>query len=295
MSVSALGLPVPPPPAHIPAPPPPEAVAAAAAGGGLAEGHALLNGLMKEKTSLGPVPWRPMLEHIACDGDNGYVQREDDGTTFVGIIGDGVPEGAGAVRWRDGAEYHGDFSRGVIHGQGVYLFGDGCSYAGSFVRGMPQSGFFTEANGVLHRVEYRGDAALWAGAAPMEKEELPTPIIPAGRLDVCAALVDASEAGPTDMALVTPQMYAHIRDVTAPLVFARPQHAELPLWNADEVRGKIVAVMRGPPPPSAGTSYARQVLLARRNPRRRPCCSVWLLRCATAALCGCCCCCCCRV
>ena len=79
---------------------------------------------------------------------------------------------------------------------------------------------------------------------PMEKEELPTPIIPAGRLDVCAACVDASEAGPADMALVTPQMYAHIRDVTAPLVFARPQHAELPLWNADEVRRKIVAIMR---------------------------------------------------
>ncbi len=40
------------------------------------------------------------------------------------------------------------------------------------------------------------------------------------------------------------------------------QYAELPLWNADEVRGKIVAVMRGPPPPHEGTPYAVKILHA---------------------------------
>ena len=40
---------------------------------------------------------------------------------------------------------------------------------------------------------------------------------------LCAALVDDSEAGPRSMDLVTSDMYSHIRDVTAPLVLARPQ------------------------------------------------------------------------
>ena len=48
-----------------------------------------------------------------------------------------------------------------------------------------------------------------------------------------------------------------------------------------QVRGKIVAIMRGPPPPNAGTSYARQVLLARQADA-----AAVLLR-MTAALCDC--------
>jgi hypothetical protein len=30
------------------------------------------------------------------------------------------------------------------------------------------------------------------------------------------------------------------------LVFARPPYADVPLWNASDVRGKVVAIMRGP-------------------------------------------------
>ena len=30
------------------------------------------------------------------------------------------------------------------------------------------------------------------------------------------------------------------------LVFARPPYGDVPLWNAEEARGKIVAFMRGP-------------------------------------------------
>jgi hypothetical protein len=58
--------------------------------------------------------------------------------------------------------------------------------------------------------------------------------------------------------------YTHIREVTAPLVLARPQYGDQPLWNADEVRGKILLVMRGPPPPHEGTSYATKVYHAQK-------------------------------
>jgi hypothetical protein len=36
------------------------------------------------------------------------------------------------------------------------------------------------------------------------------------------------------------------RRITARLVFARPPYADAPLWNAEECRGRIVVVARGP-------------------------------------------------
>ncbi len=39
------------------------------------------------------------------------------------------------------------------------------------------------------------------------------------------------------------------RDVYGRLVLARPPYADEPLWNAESVRGCIVAIMRGPRTP----------------------------------------------
>jgi hypothetical protein len=39
-------------------------------------------------------------------------------------------------------------------------------------------------------------------------------------------------------------------------VWARPAYAQVPLWNASEVNGNIVAIMRGPGPPASGVTYA---------------------------------------
>lgn len=39
-------------------------------------------------------------------------------------------------------------------------------------------------------------------------------------------------------------------------MWARPAYAQVPLWNASEVNGKIVAIMRGPGPPASGVTYA---------------------------------------
>ena len=36
------------------------------------------------------------------------------------------------------------------------------------------------------------------------------------------------------------------RRITARLAFARPPYADAPLWNAEECRGRIVVVARGP-------------------------------------------------
>lgn len=44
--------------------------------------------------------------------------------------------------------------------------------------------------------------------------------------------------------------------VAGTLVWARPAHAQVPLWNAHEVNGNIVAIMRGPAPPAPGVGYA---------------------------------------
>jgi hypothetical protein len=92
-------------------------------------------------------------------------------------------------------------------------------FAGKFDRACPIAGVLTEANGVMYRVRYSGSRAAWDEPEVTEEEEIPNPIIPAGRLDVCAALVDESVSGPQSMDHVQDSMYSHIRDVTAPLVF----------------------------------------------------------------------------
>jgi len=47
-------------------------------------------------------------------------------------------------------------------------------------------------------------------------------------------------------------------------VWARPIYADQPLWNADQVRGKIVAVMRGPRPPAPVVGYNVKIYYCQR-------------------------------
>ncbi|EKX51121.1 hypothetical protein GUITHDRAFT_134637 [Guillardia theta CCMP2712] len=53
----------------------------------------------------------------------------------------------------------------------------------------------------------------------------------------------------------SPQKYPTAKDVKARVVFACPPNADIPLWNASEVRGKIVVINRGPPRPAALITY----------------------------------------
>ena len=53
--------------------------------------------------------------------------------------------------------------------------------------------------------------------------------------------------------------FNHIKRVTARLAWARPIHGDQPLWNAEECRGKIVVMMRGPRRPSPACGYTIKV------------------------------------
>jgi hypothetical protein len=61
------------------------------------EGNDLLNGLMSPGTDI-PVTWRPILGLLPYDADNGYHEFVHEGTCFIGVVRDGIPEGDGAIR-----------------------------------------------------------------------------------------------------------------------------------------------------------------------------------------------------
>ncbi len=53
-----------------------------------------------------------------------------------------------------------------------------------------------------------------------------------------------------------------IGSVTGRLVLARPQFADVPLWNADAVKGNLVAIMRGPGLPAETVNYGVKIFYA---------------------------------
>ena len=90
-----------------------------------------------------------------------------------------------------------------------------------------------------------------------QTQECPLPAYVWTKAD-CVALVRANPL-PMQPGEKTPRVeydYKHLREVTARLVWARPIHADQPLWNADECRGKIVAVLRGPRAPAPACNYS---------------------------------------
>ena len=62
-------------------------------------------------------------------------------------------------------------------------------------------------------------------------------------------------AGTENAATSKPKLagnFPNAKNVRGRLVWARPPFADMPLWNADAVRGNIVAIMRGPAAPAPG-------------------------------------------
>ena len=53
--------------------------------------------------------------------------------------------------------------------------------------------------------------------------------------------------------------FPNAKNVRGRVVWARPPFADMPLWNADAVRGNIVAIMRGPAAPAPAVSYGLKV------------------------------------
>jgi len=146
---------------------------------------------------------------------------------------------------------------GEMTGYGRYIFTDSSEYRGIFGNGLPLSGMLhpvpNEVRRLANYVTRFPGKPLWHLDVQERLQEdmadVPLPPFIFARTD-CLALVN-----------VTPPLgsnshnFNHLKRVTARLTWARPIHGDQPLWNAEECRGKIVAIMRGPRPPSPPCSY----------------------------------------
>ncbi|EKX42908.1 hypothetical protein GUITHDRAFT_110959 [Guillardia theta CCMP2712] len=197
------------------------------------------------------------------DDLNGYHVVQQDKFMYCGFIQDGIPNGFGSILWPDGSEYHGEMKGGRMHGEGLYVFQDRRQFRGKFEGGNPVSGRMRDEAGALLGLTFDGAQPIWEEPTPVQRDELPARVLPEFRLDTCASILlsHAQEQLPPPPQL-TPHHYRHMRDVSARVVWARPSYADVPLWNAAEVRGKIVAVLRGPKPPARAVPYNIKVLHA---------------------------------
>ena len=212
------------------------------------------------------------------DGELEYVIQMTDGLGYVGWKrandDNAMWEKTGELRWsKDNQihEYHGEFRAGFRHGKGFHVMPDGGRITGQFVKDCPSGEcVLRDADGLYFEVVYRGECVLEDGANPISKR--PT-IEPVGLLHYCkyggACPMIPLSVGPglplpvpgamADQEPVIRGEYPNLPPgmrVSGELVWARPAHAQVPLWNASEVSGKIVAIMRGPPPPASGVGFA---------------------------------------
>jgi hypothetical protein len=138
-------------------------------------------------------------------------------------------------------------------------------FRGIFKLGIPQKGFYhpntSEPRRLTNYHVKKPGTPLWELAEDdMLNADMPdSPLAPYiwSKAD-CVALVRANplplETGQTEP--LVEHDYKHLREVTGRLVWARPIHADQPLWNASECRGKIVAVLRGPRAPAPACNYS---------------------------------------
>jgi hypothetical protein len=185
---------------------------------------------------------------------------------FAGFVREGLPDVFGSLKWPDGTEYHGEFDDGEMSGYGRYIFGDGGEFRGAFRGGLPRKGFYHPPEWEVRRVadyeQRMPSTPLWEMSSQdllhPEMVDMPMPQFTWSKAD-CMAISNCitvpDRKNPTAPATVVSDFKHISKPVTARLIWARPIHADQPLWNADEVRGKIVACMRGPRPPAKACSY----------------------------------------
>ena len=132
-----------------------------------------------------------------------------------------------------------------MSGYGRFIFPEGgWEFRGTFARGLPQTGMLLPPRGQCRRfVECFKRVPIWEIQPEQlvleDMVEVPTPPFLWARAD-CLALVHVV----TSSDGTKTHNFKHLKRVTARLVWARPMHAEMPLWNASECRGKIVAIMQ---------------------------------------------------
>jgi hypothetical protein len=144
-----------------------------------------------------------------------------------------------------------------MSGYGRFIFPEGgWEFRGTFARGLPQTGMLLPPRGQCRRfVECFKRVPIWEIQPEQlvleDMVEVPTPPFLWARAD-CLALVHVV----TSPDGTKTHNFKHLKRVTARLVWARPMHADMPLWNASECRGKIVAIMRGPRKPAPSCSFS---------------------------------------
>ncbi|KAJ1483953.1 hypothetical protein T484DRAFT_1798278 [Baffinella frigidus] len=125
----------------------------------------------------------------------------------------------------------------------------------------------------MYKVRFDGSKSFIDGALPVVKVELPfPPYLPAQR--DCVALSngspwdDGKPAGKVcrDRGGAESRKYPHIKDVTGKMVMACPPFGDVPLWNAEQVRGKMVVMMRGPSCRGAVASVRGKMVAIMRGP-----------------------------
>jgi len=208
------------------------------------------------RKSKWPLLYNSDFEQTACSGYHNM--RLGDDVLFSGWLAQGLPDKMCSVRWCDGSEYHGEWLDGVMSGYGRYIFKEGWEYRGAFARGLPLAGMLLPPEGQCRRFvdcpRHFGNRPIWEVEPEQvvleDLREVPTPPFVWARAD-CLALVHVVPAQGTKT-----HNFSHLKRVTARLVWARPMHADMPLWNASECRGKIVAIMRGPRKPAPPCGYS---------------------------------------
>ena len=200
------------------------------------------------------------------DEQNGYHCRvKPGGTRYCGEFRDGQWWGQGSIRGTDGSQYHGEFEANKLHGCGRYQLPDGSAWAGRFRSNCPVGpGRLISADGVLSEAEYGGDKPFWLTPppAPARRTLLPLPNFRTGMTE-CVALSVGEPVRVPDPArpgqFYLSAHYPNNKEVASRLLFARPPFADEPLWNAAEVTGRVVAIMRGPPLPAVPVPYAQKL------------------------------------
>ena len=96
-----------------------------------------------------------------------------------------------------------------------------------------------DANGNYFEVEYSGDLSIRDGALPVKSQATDAPLM---KTYYCQYGASCPCRGLSQCRSDFPE--APIRGV---LVWARPQYADMPLWNAQQVRGNVVVILRFAP------------------------------------------------
>ena len=215
-----------------------------------------------KETISGELPQPDAGQAVSADANKLlYMQIQTSDFRYSGWTRGGEPDVSGSMWFKDLSEYHGSISAGKPHGDGKHYFADGARLECAFVHGCPEGpGILIDAHGTYFNVMYQGGVSLQDGAQPALQEETRPEAFRPTKAECVALTIGSPQpvAGTENPATGKPRLagvFPNSKDVRGKLVWARPPFADMPLWNAEQVKGKIVAIVRGPAAPATAVSY----------------------------------------